>query len=398
MNDHLRLLILLEGSTVTGPAKNVLEFCRVSKTLEPELTVAPMLAAFVREERGNPGRTDSNDLKVAAAEDGVELHAVPERFAFDPRIIHELVDLCGQLNPHIIETHHVKSHFLVRLSGLWRARRWIAFHHGYTRDARRTAVYNQLDRWSLRAAHKIITVCEPFKQQLVKIGIPEAGITVLHNAIDANWLNGQEDADATVTTHHESGDSRKRERIVLAVGRLSKEKAFNDLIAALGQLRRLRPELLVRLLIVGDGPERQRLEQMTRGRGLQDRVTLLGHVSDPRPYYRKADVVAISSVSEGSPNVVLEAMSAGVPLVATAVGGIPEILSSGETALLVAPQNPTALADAMSVLLSNPDLANRLVRNAREQVSTRFSPRARARSLLDFYSQTCAVPDGWQTH
>jgi glycosyltransferase involved in cell wall biosynthesis len=385
----IRVLAVVEGTKVSGPVKNVLEFCRVSKSLDARPVIATSVAVFVRGGRdGKPG-AGSNQILDAATAVGLEAHSIPERFSFDPQVIGGLRNLVKRLDPDIIQTHHSKSHFLVRLSGLGRLYRWIAFHHGYTSEGIRMQLYDQLDRWSLRAPSQVVTVCEAFKRQLVLRGVLPSRIVVLHNAISPDWLNGPEQMDtaAAAAVQNISNNLGGEERVVLAVGRLSREKAFTDLVSAVSQLRRLRPDLFVRLLIVGDGPERGRIEQVVHDLDLEDRVTLAGHVRDVRPYYRGADVLAISSVSEGSPNVLLEAMAAGVPVAATAVGGIPEIVSDKETGLLIEPRNPQAMASAINLLFSNSDLARTLTRNAEELIRNSYSPENRARFLLKLYQK-----------
>jgi len=385
----IRVLAIVEGTKVSGPAKNLLEFCRVSRSLDARPVVATSIAIFVRGEwDGKPG-AESNQILDSATAVGLEAHSIPERFSFDPQVIGGLRNLVKRLDPDIIQTHHTKSHFLVRLSGLGRLYPWIAFHHGYTTESVRMQLYDQLDRWSLRAPSQVVTVCEAFKRQLVLRGVPPSRIVVLHNAISVDWLNGGEQMDtaAAATVPNIRNNLRGQERVVLAVGRLSREKAFTDLILAIDQLRRLRPDLFVRLLIVGDGPERGRLERVVHDLDLEDRVRLAGHVRDVRPYYRVAEVLAISSVSEGSPNVLLEAMAAGVPVAATAVGGIPEIVADKETGLLIEPRNPQGMASAINLLFSNPDLARTLTRNAEELIRNTYSPEDRARFLLKLYQK-----------
>jgi glycosyltransferase involved in cell wall biosynthesis len=389
----IRLLIILEGTTVTGPAKNVLDFCRVSRGLGVGPVVDISFAIFVRGDsvRGDNQdlavETQSNELLEALKATGADVHCIQERFPFDPGVIGGLRKLVTGLKPDIIETHFVKSHLLVRLSGVWRFCPWIAFHHGYTTDATRTVIYNQFDRWSLRVPSRIVTVCQPFKQEISSRGAPAARISILHNSIPFDWLNGCETAVPPAPAASSEIGQRGRERVVLAVGRLSKEKAFVDLLVAINKLGELRPDLPVRLLIVGEGPERAEIERAVRNLKLQDRVKMVGHARDVRPYYRLADVLAISSVSEGSPNVLLEAMAAGVPVVTTSVGGISEIVADRETALLVEPHNPGALAAAMNLLLSDPQLSETLVGNARKLVKGQYSPQSRARFLLKLYQE-----------
>ena len=373
----LRVLILLEGENVSGPARNVLEFCAVSRSTDAPPAIT--LAGFVRSSGAG------NRLFAAARELGLEMAPIHERFPFDVRILPALRDLVKKIRPHIIETHHVKSHFLVRLSGVWRSCPWIAFHHGYTRDARRTLVYNQLDRWSLRLPVQIITMCEPFEQQLREIGVPPSRISVVYNAISQDWINAVPPNHAGPPAACAESGTRDGERTILAVGRLSREKAFPNLVAAVAQLRDLTPGARIRLIIAGDGPEKPRIEERARSLHFLENLSLPGHVHDVRPYYRAADVLAISSTSEGSPNVLLEALAAGVPTVATAVGGVPEMVEDKKSALLVPPGDPGAMAQALQRLLTDASLRKNITHNGRELIASRYSPQSRARVLMEAY-------------
>ena len=117
----IRVLAIIEGTKVNGPAKNLLEFCRVSRSLDARPVIATAIATFVRVGRGSPNpAAGSNELLAAAEAAGLEAHSIPERFPFDPQVISGLHELVQRLDPDIIQTHHIKSHFLVRLSGLGR--------------------------------------------------------------------------------------------------------------------------------------------------------------------------------------------------------------------------------------------------------------------------------------
>ena len=140
-----------------------------------------------------------------------------------------------------------------------------------------------------------------------------------------------------------------------------------------------------------------RISQAIQSAGLESSIVLTGHLKDLTPYYEAADVVAIPSLSEGSPNVLLEAMAFGVPVVATEVGGIPEIVNDGETALLVPRPGPGAMAAAIERLLFDPATASTLAGQARRKVETEYSPESRAKTLIgiydDVYVAGAAVPD-----
>jgi glycosyltransferase involved in cell wall biosynthesis len=143
--------------------------------------------------------------------------------------------------------------------------------------------------------------------------------------------------------------------------------------------------LRFRVAVVGEGAERAAIESRAAARGVSDVVVLVGHQPEVSAYYALASAAAICSRSEGSPNALLEAMAAGVPVVAAAVGGVPEIATHEVTALLVSPADPPALARALARLLSDRALAARLAARAREEMLANFTPQAHRRALVRFY-------------
>jgi glycosyltransferase involved in cell wall biosynthesis len=401
----LRVLALMEATTVGGPAKNLIEFCRRARTLDPLPTGAPAfdisVATFHRAGGADDGHAPAhdagdeapNDFVRAAREAGVTVDVIRERYRFDPRVVAQLKEIVARREPDIIQTHQIKSHFLVKLAGLWRERPWIAFHHGYTETDLKMRLYNRLNRWSLPTSHRVVSVCEAFGRQLVaREGVRPERIFVRHNSIKSDWYAraaGREEARA-VRERHAIKDG---ERVILAVGRLSREKGHVDLIRALGLLRRERPDIDFRVIVVGEGPERERVERAAAGEQIAGRVVFAGQASDVRPYYAAADVLALPSHSEGSPNVLLETMAAGVPAVAAAVGGVPEIATDGETALLVAPRDTAAMARALARVLDDAQLAERLAANARRLAAESYSPEAYARSLFALYRELAGKPE-----
>jgi glycosyltransferase involved in cell wall biosynthesis len=165
------------------------------------------------------------------------------------------------------------------------------------------------------------------------------------------------------------------------VGRLSREKGHADLLEALARMPRLTGAQPIELLLVGDGPERAPLESLAARLQLSAQVRFLGHRDSVRIFYSLADVFALPSHSEGSPNVLLEAIEAGAPVVATAVGGVPEMVSDGVEALLVPPQNSSAAAVALARLLDDRELSARLIANARLRLQA-FTPECYFRNIL----------------
>ncbi len=369
----LKVMALVEATRLTGVARNVLDYARASATGAGGVDVA-MALALIR--RGGESAWRIDPLRELAAAAAVPVELLFERHRYDQQIVERLRHLVHARRPHIIETHHVKSHCLVALSGLWRHYTWVAFHHGYTQTDVRVRAYNHVDRWSLRHAAHVVTTSESFSKMLAARGVAASRITVLHNGVRETPV-----AESAVAEARHSLGLWDGERVVLAIGRLSREKGHAHLIRAAAAWRNG-----ARLIIVGEGPERPTLERLVRNLGVAGRVVLAGPTTHAAPFYALADVFVLPSLSEGSPNVLLEAMAGGLPIVATRVGGVPEIAADGITALLGPPKNPAFLASAVDRLFEDPELGRRLGATARNTVLSRHTPEQRAATLSRLYA------------
>jgi glycosyltransferase involved in cell wall biosynthesis/peptidoglycan/xylan/chitin deacetylase (PgdA/CDA1 family) len=383
-----KLLAILEAGSVTGPAKNLMAFCQ--SALEHSFANLPRIETSITTFRRASAIPFTNPFVEKVRDLGIEIDVVEERFRFDRRVIDDLKTIVDRVKPNIIQTHNVKSHFLIRLSGLWREIPWVAFHHGYTTTDLKMRAYNQLDRWSLRKAHRVVTMNKNFADQLVRAGAPAQSMRILHNAVDIESLS-QVSKEETTRLKLKFGIA-ENEQVVIAIGRMSLEKGHSDLIKAFAKLLQTQPEQKTKLVLVGEGPERERLEQEVASVSPKDSIVFAGQVNDVKPFYAIADLLVLPSHSEGSPNVLLEAMAAKVPAVATAVGGVPEIATHNENALLVKARDAAAMAQAMKQLLNDRELARRLTENAQERVKNHHSPEARLRSLLEIYRELMPSP------
>jgi glycosyltransferase involved in cell wall biosynthesis len=372
----------MEADRITGPAKNLLRFGVLARDPEPGLPPVELLvAAFQR----GPGPAPPNQFLEAARERGLQPHEIVEQRRFDWAAVERIRRLVAATQPDIVQTHNTKSHLLVRHSGCWRSRPWIAFHHGHTTENLKVRLYNQVDRWSLRTPRLVVTMCRPFEQKLIGMGIPAGRIVILPNQVEApRPLAGEELDHWRRKLHLACG-----EQVLLAVGRLSSEKGHAVLLQALQQVRLRNPEISWRLLVAGDGIEAPNLRRQAQAAGLADRVDWLGLLPDVRVLYALAGVFVLPSLSEGSPNVLLEAMAAGCPIVSTNVGGVPESVTHRESALLVPPGQSAPLAQAITALLQDRGLAAALGRAA-EARSSDFTPRAFRRRLSGYYQRLLA--------
>jgi glycosyltransferase involved in cell wall biosynthesis len=365
----LRLLAVIEATSITGPARNLLEFARLAQNERVETVIATFT------------RGGSNLFIDTVRNNNIPIEVIEERKPNDPAAQRALLEMIRRVSPAVLQTHAVKSHFLIRRIGADREFPWVAFHHGYTWPDLKARLYNQLDRWALRAARRVLTVSQPFRAELVARGVSPDRIEVIHNAIAPGWGAEEREPDRQNETRRALGIPPDR-KIVLIVGRLSREK---DHLTLLEATKRTQATVPAHLVIVGEGPERPRIEERIRQLGLQNEVTLTGQRNFAAPFYGIADLAVLSSLSEGSPNALLEALVCGVPAVATRVGGIPEIVRDEETALLVPPGDVEAMTSAMLRLLSDETLASTFAERGKALIAERHSPEARVRRLAEIY-------------
>jgi glycosyltransferase involved in cell wall biosynthesis len=372
------VLALIESGWATGPAKNLIEFARRAAEHHPRLPTVQV--TVVTYHRGS----GENALVANARRLGVNAIALPERGSLDTRVIPMLQKLVGEHRPDILQSHNVKSHLFVRLTGLYRRYPWVAFNHGYTSVNMKDRVYNQVDRLSLRRAYRVVAVCGAFADRLVRRGVPRDRIRIQHNSVKPF---DRPSSDATARVREQFGIGI--EPVVLCVGRLSREKGHADLLQAIALCAR-RMAGRFRVVLAGDGPERESLRALAARLGIEPHIIMAGHQADIRPLYAVASMLALPSHSEGSPNVVLEAMAANLAVIATNVGGVPEILDNNRTGLIVPAHDPAAMSGAIECLIADEGLRVKLATAARDEVGRRFTPEAYRESLVNLYCDVLA--------
>ncbi len=381
--ERIRVLVFHENATATGVGRVALGFASAARQSIPGLPAVDVTFVTYRRNDRQSG------FAAAAVAAGIPVIEIPERGRWDLKVVPELRRIVRDHNPDILETHNIKSHFLVRATGLHRAFPWIAWNHGYTSKDRFDRAYNQIDRWSLHGAYRMITVCGPFATAMQGLGIPRKKITVLHNFVDA-YVRPTD--DEVLRLRQEMG--LVDELVIVTVGRMSVEKGHANLLSAIAVLKDRRELPKHRFVLVGDGPEEGNLRRQAAQLGIEDRLVWAGFQKDVAPYYAMATIYALPSMSEGSPNVILEAMAASLPIAATRAGGVPEILENEVTGLLVPTEDPRSLADAIQNLLLSEDLRARLASAARRQVETAHTIEAYRRDLTQFYVETLRMQNG----
>jgi glycosyltransferase involved in cell wall biosynthesis len=241
-----------------------------------------------------------------------------------------------------------------------------------------------LQKLVCRAADHVVVNAIAVEQVLLRQGYDPSRISVVPNGIDTTRFRN---ACATSALRREL-EVPERARLVVVVSRLNRLKGIEYFLDAAALLRHRFPD--VRYLIVGDSISqayRDELQARAAALGLGECVRFTGFRGDVPALLSEASVSVLPSLSEGLSNVVLETMAAGVPVVATSVGGTPEMVEEGVTGMLVAPRDSVALAEAIGAMLADPARAAAIGRAGREQVARRYSLEAMVRGTEALYER-----------
>jgi glycosyltransferase involved in cell wall biosynthesis len=267
----------------------------------------------------------------------------------------------------------------------WRAARRagvpvVAIAHGWTAATFRVRCYEALDRRALRCVDAVVAVSQAQAAKLRRAGVSETRITTILNAIGDEAFAPAEPEFREALLKQFPSPPRL---IVGAAGRLSREKDIALLIDAAAQVAAQQPD--VGFVVLGEGPLRAALSDQIGRLGLRGRFILPGFRPDVAKYLPHFDVAVLSSKTEGMPVVLLEAFAAGVPMVATAVGGIPEVLEDGKSGYLVRSGDATALAGRIAELLRDDGKRLAMGRHAQEHVRRGFSCQQQAGRYADLF-------------
>ena len=282
--------------------------------------------------------------------------------------VRELTRIIDHQKPDVVHAVMYQAIQLCRLAKSLTTHRFKLVSSPRVNYRSRSALTLLIDRALKGRDDLLIAECDASRDFLVKkLGYAPAKVKRIYNGID-------------VVGWRASTSARQQKRIELrlephelligSVGRLDAQKGHYVLLEALARLRRRTP---ARCVIIGEGVKRAALEAQIRRLSLEKAVLLPGESTDIASWLSSFDAFALPSLWEGLPNTLLEAMALGLPVVASAVDGIPEAVTDNETGLLVAPRQPEALARRLADLAANPDLRSRLGRQARAAVFERFS-------------------------
>jgi glycosyltransferase involved in cell wall biosynthesis len=363
----MRILHLISSSGMYGAEQVLLSLARLSKKDGHR----PYVVCLKAEEKSDPdlyakAKVNAIDTLVIGCRRKLDIGAVLKikRFIIDNRI-------------DIVHSHGYKANFygacvcrLIKVP-------IVATLHGWTAENRKIKLYENIDKLIMRSFDHLVPVSPLIYDYLRKKDFSTRKITFIPNAVDTEKFS-PEARSADIRQKFGLGHSL----VIGSVGRLSPEKGHSRLIRVFKQIVSVYPD--AKLLIVGDGALRESLEEEARSLGLRDKVIFAGSQADMVSMYKAMDIFVLPSFTEGLSLVMLEAMSMGLAVVATAVGAASFVAGDGEC-ILIPPHDNWALEKALLALINDSQLRVRMKDKARQRVSADFSLASFSRNYMRIY-------------
>jgi glycosyltransferase involved in cell wall biosynthesis len=371
----MRVLLVIDDLRRAGAQRVIAQEARA---LHPRFVVF-RVAALAR----HPEPTFVSELRGL----GVSVEYIPGSGLLDVRRVTAIAQLIDRLQPDLVHTHLSYANILGTLGARQAHRPVVASLHNVDSNQLKWAMLKRLLEGSVlrRWAARIVIVSEGAVPATARnFGVPLDRTVVLPNAVENSSVYLPTGFDRA-RKRSELGASRG-ERLVCTVGRLEPSKGQRFLLHALAELRSREREPRVRLVLVGAGPDRDDLRRLAEGVGLADCVALLGARDDVAEVVAASDLFVLPSLNEGLSQALLEAMALGTPVVATEVGGTPDVLEPGRTGWCVPPAQPVALAEAIQQALGNPRDAAACADAARAHVAQKFNHELHLARLRALYA------------
>ncbi|MAE67502.1 MAG: glycosyl transferase family 1 [Phycisphaeraceae bacterium] len=356
-----------------GPDKTILRSMRHAST-----TGYAMGAAYMRHDRD----ADFDAIRSQAQRWRCPLFEVRDRGPLDPGCFTEALRLCRAHDVRIWHGHDYKSNLIGLALRRWHAMKLVTTVHGWTWDTRRTRLYHHVDNLCLRHYDEVITVSRRLLDHCRDHGVAHERLSLVTNAIDPVEFRRRGAVDTEFPRQVRSSDALA----IGVVGRLSIEKGADRALELLSGL--LHRGERVNLHLVGDGPEATVLRSRSEALGIADKVHFHGWHRDARPFYESVDVLLLPSRTEGSPNAVLEAMAMEVPVAATDVGSVRELLDDGRCGVVLGNTDDTdGWMDAILSLTRDVERRGRFARAGRRRVLDHYSFDRRMHRVYDVYDR-----------
>ena len=321
----------------------------------------------------------SEKLRYVLEKEGVEVEVL-RTHRFNPRIIFQFVKIIKKYHAQILHTHDFLSDIWGIFAGRIAGCKTLCSAHGFVQCSLKIKAYEYLDLKLMKYFDRVIAGSNSMAGFLRAQGIEDKRISVIHNSIDqGDILPCGKECD-----FRKEFSIQKNESIVGVLGRLSSEKGHNIFLKAIADIKQQTPKAC-RYVIVGDGAEKTNLQLLAKKLQISDRVIFTGYYHNIYCFLKFCDVFVLPSIRESLPLVLLEAMSFGIPVVATDVGGVSELINNKSVGFLIKPGSSKQLGEAILQILSNSEAAERIGEKGRQRVTQQFNARRMIQKLSVIY-------------
>lgn len=352
---RLAVAHLIATNFFGGPEKQIVEHAlRVASD-----QFSFFLISFV--ERSSPNELLTKTKKMSVP--SIELYT---QNPFNPKVISRLISILREKKIDVLCAHGYKSNVVGRIASWMVGIPEIVVSRGWTGENWKIKLYEKLDKLFLRFADHVVTVSQGQKEKVLKLRVKANNLSVIYNGINPN--NVKNKSVNSIRTELGFNDNSI---LVMSAGRLSPEKNFAGLIDAAKIVTA--KDKHIKFVVFGEGFLREELEKKTRDADLEGKFFLPGFRKDFVSLLSEADIFVLPSFTEGLSNVILEAYASKKPVIATNVGGNPEIVQQGETGFLVSPHNVEKMADYILKLAQDQNIRNEMGDNGYEYIKEHFN-------------------------
>lgn len=362
-----KILHLIASNFISGPEKQILHHARDMAGSLYQISVASF--------RDLPAEPE---IVVAARANNIPAYLLPG--GFSPLQISSLRKLLAQESIAVLCTHGYKANIIGRLVSMLSSVPQVAFVRGWTAETPRVAFYEKVERRILARTPWIVCVSALQADQLAPLRKNRRQPRVIPNAL----LPDTEPPQQSTPFSRQDAGLPSGAFLFGSAGRLSIEKGHEYLLKALADLLQRKPHRDCFLVLLGDGRELAALQQLAAELHIADKVLFAGFHSNIRQWMKLLDCLVQPSLTEGTPNSVLEALRVNLPLIVSAVGGVPDLLQDGVSGLLVPPASPARLADAMESIVNSDDLRRKLSQGI-DAIDAKYQPETQRASLITLY-------------
>jgi len=378
----MKIMHLIDSGGLYGAEAMLLDLMVGQK----KMGLHPLLCSI-----GTAGQ-DEKEIERQARSRELDVSAVRFRAGLNPVGAYNILRMAQTCQADILHSHGYKGNILAGIVPRFiRKIPLISTLHGWTNTSSlsKLALYEWLDRRMLRHKDAVVAVNRLMlgDVRLMSAKVPSHRLYVVNNGINPEppWVDETGSPSRSLITNF------ARDGFVIgAIGRLSEEKGFNYLLEAIALLHRA--GINIRLVLVGDGPLKDKLQQLAVSLGIDRIVLFIGYLANASQYLDCFDVLVISSLSEGLPITLLESMRAGIPVISTRVGGIPDVIVNDKSGILVSPGNPNELRDAIILVMKNPKITYSMIKQAKSLFNNNYSSDKMALDYLSVYKSLFSLP------